>query len=160
MSPARPAVPADASSSVHPDAAQPAACEVYVYFRSTPAQAGAVRAALARQSRLVASACSASVRVGLRLEPGGAPKDYLTWLEVYRLEPGPAAPAWPARGEAGVLDTGPLAGVLEAIERCARDSGLVGLAMQGRHREVFTLLPEPASDPGPPGPSGAAPRAR
>ncbi|HWS74847.1 MAG TPA: hypothetical protein VN324_06850, partial [Quisquiliibacterium sp.] len=101
MNPGRPDVPAEDSPSLPRDAAQPAACEVYVYFRSAPEQAGAVRAALARQSRLAAAACGAIVRVGLRLEPGDVPKDYLTWLEVYRLEPGPAGFASHAPGGTG-----------------------------------------------------------
>lgn len=98
-----------------------AACtEVYVYFRSDPSMAGEVRAALERQrARLRQEAGCPEVRTGLRRE--AAPRDYLTWLEVYRFD-ADVPEAW-----------------LDAIERCARDCGLAALALQGRHREVFRL---------------------
>jgi hypothetical protein len=122
---------------------QATSVEVYVYFRSDPAKAAEVLAALARQRALFEQAGHGGLRTGLRRESG--PKDYLTWLEVYRFEAGGGGGAGAAvRGaafQAGLetgLETGLEAG-LEAIERCARDSGLAALALQGRHREVFEL---------------------
>lgn len=108
----------------------PAGCvEVYVYFRSEPSTAAEVRAALARHRALLDQAGCAGMRTGLRVE--SSPKDYLTWLEVHRFDD--------IDGDARGAAAAPLEARLEAIERCARDSGLATLALHGRHREVFGL---------------------
>lgn len=100
--------------------------EVYVYFRSDPSRADSVRAALARQRTLAGLACGARMRTGLRMEAPGAPRTWLTWLEVYQFEARGSAPDWPDA-------------TLEAIERCATASGLADCALEARHREVFRL---------------------
>lgn len=103
-----------------------AALEIYVYFRADPGGADAVRAALAKQRTLAGLACGARVRAGMRMEPPDAAKAWVTWLEVYRFEGRAAGQDWPAV-------------TLEAIERCAAQSGLADCALAGRHREVFRL---------------------
>lgn len=124
------------------------AFEVYVYFRAEPGQSAAVQAALARQRALAAARCGLAMRSGCRLDPPGKP--YLTWLEVYRV----AAPG--GMTAAPGLELAALEPVLEAIERCALDSGLAALAAEGRHREVFETGgrddPDPAAGSGAPGP--------
>jgi len=111
-------------ASSNADASEGVVLEVYVYFRSDPARADAVRAALARQRTLAGLACGARMRTALRIEAPGASRAWLTWLEVYQFEGHRPAPDWPDA-------------TLEAIERCARASGLADCALDARHCEVF-----------------------
>ncbi len=109
--------------------------EIYVYFRSAPAQAGQVQAALARQRSLAGLAGIQGFRSGLRLEAPERPREFLTWLEVYCFASLPDG-GWPSAR-------------LAMIEACAQRSGLAALAVQERHAEVFvTAVPPVPPDAG------------
>ena len=99
------------------------ALTVFVYFRAAPDARQRTVAALGRQFALLEARCGVRGRGGVRRDRD---KPYLTWLEIYEgVEP-------------DRLDE-----LLEAIDASALESGLVALADEGRHREVFEAVSGP-----------------
>lgn len=96
---------------------------VFVYFRSRPEHAEEAIARLRLQLDTVRNRTGVAGRSGARTDVG---KTYLTWLEIYEGIP------------AGSLES-----VLREIDAAALESGLTAIALEGRHREVFTM---PAPD--------------
>ena len=92
---------------------------VFVYFRTPLDAADETRRRLDLQLAEVRLRTGISGRIGTRVDLG---KPYLTWLEIYEGIP-----------------TGSLESILREIDAAALDSGLGALALEGRHREVFTM---------------------
>ena len=101
-----------------PDARPVGGAVAFVYFRSAPEQRDAVRVAFDRLSLALRQAgWPRPESIALRHEPA---RDYFTWLETYR---GPNLER--------------LREQLAAVERLAAVCGLSGLALNGRHVEIF-----------------------
>ena len=89
---------------------------LYIYFRSDERDSAAVLEAMERHRSALRSD-GVDVRFSRRSE---IEKGLITWMEVYRVDEGTSAEA-----------------IRNEIERKALDSGLLRLARDGRHVELF-----------------------